>query len=155
MIINEDFFDDIEPDVIINIVDATNLSRSLFFSTQLLDLSIPVVIALNKNDINVVKLDELLKETKTEKEHVEKPKLTKRERKLCELFDGGWIVRDELGRLEYHQDYPHKSGKTWHSSSDCFFFSNFGKAVGATFDFIDCLEPWSIEKLLKLEVEEE
>ena len=89
------------------------------------------------------------------KEHVEKPKLTKRERKLCELFDGGWIVRDELGRLEYHQDYPHKSGKSWHSSSDCFFFSNFGKAVGATFDFIDCLEPWSIEKLLKLEVKEE
>ena len=42
-------------DVIINIVDATNLSRSLFFSTQLLDLSIPVVIALNKNDINVKK----------------------------------------------------------------------------------------------------
>lgn len=39
-------------DVIINIVDATNLSKSLFFTTQLLDLGIPVVIALNKNDIN-------------------------------------------------------------------------------------------------------
>ncbi len=40
------------PDVIINIVDATNLSRSLFFTTQLLELSIPVVVALNKSDIN-------------------------------------------------------------------------------------------------------
>lgn len=40
------------PDVIINIVDATNLSRSLFFTTQLLELGIPVVVALNKNDIN-------------------------------------------------------------------------------------------------------
>jgi len=41
-----------KPDVIINIVDATNLSRSLFFTTQLLELGIPVVVALNKSDIN-------------------------------------------------------------------------------------------------------
>ena len=40
------------PDVIINIVDATNLSRSLFFTTQLLELDVPMVIALNKKDIN-------------------------------------------------------------------------------------------------------
>ena len=40
------------PDVIINIVDATNLSRSLFFTTQLLVLGVPVVVALNKADIN-------------------------------------------------------------------------------------------------------
>lgn len=43
------------PDVIINIVDATNLSRSLFFTTQLLELGIPVVVALNKTDINAKK----------------------------------------------------------------------------------------------------
>ena len=43
------------PDVIINIVDATNLSRSLFFTTQLLELGIPVVVALNKHDINTKK----------------------------------------------------------------------------------------------------
>ncbi len=40
------------PDAIINIVDATNLSRSLFFTTQLLELGIPMVVALNKTDIN-------------------------------------------------------------------------------------------------------
>ena len=39
-------------DAIINIVDATNLSRSLFFTTQLLELGIPMVVALNKTDIN-------------------------------------------------------------------------------------------------------
>ena len=40
-----------QPDAIINIVDATNLSRSLFFSTQLLELGIPMVVALNKSDL--------------------------------------------------------------------------------------------------------
>lgn len=40
------------PDVILNIVDATNLSRSLFFTTQLLELGIPVVVALNKTDLS-------------------------------------------------------------------------------------------------------
>ena len=39
------------PDAIINIVDATNLSRSLFFTTQLLELGVPVVVALNKSDV--------------------------------------------------------------------------------------------------------
>ena len=43
------------PDAIINIVDATNLSRSLFFTTQLLELGIPVVVALNKSDVNAKK----------------------------------------------------------------------------------------------------
>ncbi len=51
------------PDVIINIVDATNLSRSLFFTTQLLELGIPVVVALNKSDVNKKKKTEI----KTEK----------------------------------------------------------------------------------------
>ena len=47
------------PDVIINIVDATNLSRSLFFSTQLLELGVPMVVALNKADINEKKKTEI------------------------------------------------------------------------------------------------
>ena len=40
------------PDALINIVDATNLSRSLFFTTQLLEMGIPMVVALNKTDSN-------------------------------------------------------------------------------------------------------
>ena len=46
------YIKDEKPDAIVNIVDATNLSRSLFFTTQLLELGVPVVIALNKSDIN-------------------------------------------------------------------------------------------------------
>ncbi len=47
------------PDVIINIVDATNLSRSLFFTTQLLELGVPMVVALNKSDVNKKKQTEI------------------------------------------------------------------------------------------------
>ena len=50
--VTRDYIKTQKPDVIINIVDATNLSRSLFFTTQLLELGIPTVIALNKSDIN-------------------------------------------------------------------------------------------------------
>ncbi len=55
------------PDVIINIVDATNLSRSLFFTTQLLELGIPVVVALNKSDINEKKETKIDAQTLSEK----------------------------------------------------------------------------------------
>ena len=50
--VTSDYVRNEHPDVIINIVDATNLSRSLFFTTQLLELGIPMVVALNKADIN-------------------------------------------------------------------------------------------------------
>ncbi|MDO4721206.1 MAG: ferrous iron transport protein B [Peptostreptococcaceae bacterium] len=67
--ITRDFILDEKPDVIINIVDGANFSRSLFFTTQLLELNIPVVIALNKGDIldkrgdkvDLSKLSDLLK----------------------------------------------------------------------------------------------
>ena len=50
--VTSDYVKNEAPDVIVNIVDATNLSRSLFFTTQLLELGIPMVVALNKADIN-------------------------------------------------------------------------------------------------------
>ncbi len=53
--VTRDYVQNENPDVIINIVDATNLSRSLFFTTQLMELGIPVVVALNKSDINAKK----------------------------------------------------------------------------------------------------
>ena len=66
--IASDYVKNEQPDVIINIVDATNLSRSLFFTTQLLEIGIPMVVALNKTDsnekkanrIDAVKLAEIL-----------------------------------------------------------------------------------------------
>ena len=48
-----------KPDAIINIVDATNLSRSLFFTTQLLELGVPMVVALNKTDANKKKQNKI------------------------------------------------------------------------------------------------
>ena len=57
--VTRDYIHHEEPDAIIDIVDATNLSRSLFFTTQLLELGIPVVVALNKTDINKKKKTEI------------------------------------------------------------------------------------------------
>ncbi len=65
--ITSDFVKNEKPDVIINIVDAINLSRSLFFTTQLLELGIPVVIALNKSDLTDKKTIELDAQKLTDK----------------------------------------------------------------------------------------
>ena len=50
--VTRDYIQNEKPDVIINIVDSTNLSRSLFFTTQLMELGVPVVVALNKSDVS-------------------------------------------------------------------------------------------------------
>ena len=65
--VTRDYIKNENPDVIINIVDATNLSRSLFFTTQLLELGIPMVVALNKSDINAKKETVINAETLSEK----------------------------------------------------------------------------------------
>ena len=49
--VSRDYLVKERPDAIINIVDATNLERNLFLSTQVLELGIPVVIALNMMDV--------------------------------------------------------------------------------------------------------
>ena len=57
--ITSEYIKSAELDAIINIVDATNLSRSLFFTTQLLEVGVPVVVALNKTDLNKKKQNEI------------------------------------------------------------------------------------------------
>ena len=52
--VTRDFILNENPDVILNIVDGTNLSRSLFLTTQLMELGIPVIIAV----AGLVKKDE-------------------------------------------------------------------------------------------------
>ncbi|MDR0513893.1 MAG: ferrous iron transporter B [Coriobacteriaceae bacterium] len=67
-VVTRDYLMSGEPDVVINLVDATNLERNLYFATQVIDLGLPVVIALNMMDlikkngdkINVAKLSEQL-----------------------------------------------------------------------------------------------
>ena len=48
-----------KPDIILNVVDATNLERNLFLTTQLIDLEIPIVMALNMYDELEQKGDQL------------------------------------------------------------------------------------------------
>lgn len=55
-----------KPDAILNIVDGTNLERNLYLSTQLMELGIPVVMAINMMDVvrknkDVIKIDVLSK----------------------------------------------------------------------------------------------
>ncbi|MDP1546360.1 MAG: FeoB small GTPase domain-containing protein [Anaerolineales bacterium] len=49
-IIARDFIIEDRPDVVINVVDATNLERNLYLTVQILELDVPVVIALNMAD---------------------------------------------------------------------------------------------------------
>lgn len=50
-VVSRDYLVDEHPDVIINIIDATNLERNLYLTTQLIELGIPVVVALNMMDL--------------------------------------------------------------------------------------------------------
>jgi len=67
-IVSRDYIFDEEPDIIINIVDATSIERSLYLTTQLMELDAKVILALNMADIlekkgvsiNIKKLEELL-----------------------------------------------------------------------------------------------
>ncbi|HNJ15395.1 MAG TPA: FeoB small GTPase domain-containing protein [Anaerolineales bacterium] len=49
-IIARDFIIQEKPDVVINVIDATNLERNLYLTVQLLELDVPVVLALNMTD---------------------------------------------------------------------------------------------------------
>lgn len=49
-VVSRNFIIDEKPDVIVNVVDSTNLERNLYLTTQLLELDVPVVIALNMTD---------------------------------------------------------------------------------------------------------
>ena len=85
-------------------------------------------------------------------EHEEKPKLTKRERKLCEALETGWIAADKSGRVYWYSYVPMK-GKRGYEKSDRFMCISSAGFYFAFMDFED-KEPWMVENLLQLEVEE-
>ena len=66
--IARDYIIEERPDVVINVVDATNLERNLYLTVQILELDVPVVLALNMTDelqrdgakINTDELSQLL-----------------------------------------------------------------------------------------------
>ncbi|MCQ2771796.1 MAG: ferrous iron transporter B [Bacilli bacterium] len=73
-IVSRNFILDEHPDVVINVVDATNLERNLYLTTQLLEINVPVVIALNMSDLvrkNGDKLDSKILKDKLGVEVVE------------------------------------------------------------------------------------
>jgi ferrous iron transport protein B len=67
-IIARDFIIEEHPDVVVNVVDATNLERNLYLTVQILELDVPVVLVLNMTDdlhkdgakINVPELSRML-----------------------------------------------------------------------------------------------
>lgn len=50
-VISRNFILDEKPDCVINIVDATNLERNLYLTTQIMEIDVPMVIALNMIDV--------------------------------------------------------------------------------------------------------
>ena len=50
-VISRNYILDKKPDCVINIIDATNLERNLYLTTQLLEIDVPVVVALNMSDV--------------------------------------------------------------------------------------------------------
>lgn len=94
------------PDVIINIVDATNLSRSLFFTTQLLELGIPMVVALNKSDLNEkkkTKIDTSLLSEKLGCPVVETVSIMKNDNGLNDVVEKAVSLKGISQVAPYHQ----------------------------------------------------
>ena len=50
-VVSRNYILDEKPDCVINVVDATNLERNLYLTTQLLEIDVPVVVALNMSDV--------------------------------------------------------------------------------------------------------
>ena len=50
-VVSRNYILDEKPDVVINVVDATNLERNLYLTTQLLEIDVPIVVALNMSDV--------------------------------------------------------------------------------------------------------
>ena len=110
-----------KPDVIINIVDATNLSRSLFFTTQLLELGIPVVVALNKSDINEKKMTKINAKLLSEKlgcPVVETVSTTQREKGLSQLIKTAVSVKGGVQKAPYIQSDIDLTDKSAVSAAD-------------------------------------
>ncbi len=118
------------PDVIVNIVDATNLSRSLFFTTQLLELGVPVVVALNKIDVNKkkrIKIDSELLSKKLNCPVVETSLVTMEGLKT--LIDKAVSIAGGTQIAPYYQDDINFNDKTAVEAADRLRFDFVNKIV--------------------------
>lgn len=89
-------------------------------------------------------------------EHIEKPKLTKRERAFCEAVQTGWIARNSSEKLFWYKGEPYKHQYKYWTCVDVGFRMGMDM-FDLPFDFIkwEDEKPWAVEDLLKLEVQEE
>ena len=104
---------------------------------------------LRPNNVCSDKLAEWFKE-----EYVERPKLTQREHKLCEVIETGWIARDISNALFCYKEMPSKGENSWYAESR---ITKLNHILPGGFAFIkwNDEEPWSVSDLLKLEVSDE
>ncbi len=120
------------PDAIINIVDATNLSRSLFFTTQLLELGVPVVVALNKSDINDKKETKIDAEALSEKlgcPVVKTVSTVSGDNGLAELVKAAASLKDKSQAAPYNQGNVNLSDKAAVEAADRKRFEFVNKIV--------------------------
>ena len=121
------------PDVIINIVDATNLSRSLFFTTQLLELGIPVVVALNKSDINAKKktrIDAAVLSEKLGCPVVETVSTSAGHEGLSQVVQAAVALKGQAQRAPYVQENVDLSSKAAAEAADRKRFDFVNRIVG-------------------------
>ncbi|MFZ7132221.1 MAG: ferrous iron transporter B [Eubacteriales bacterium] len=134
--ITRDFVLGESPDVIINIVDASSLERSLYFTSQLLELGIPVVVALNKQDVvrrhgNKIDVDGLAKTLQCQiietiandgeglKELVQAAAQSSTKKKQrAPIFSGKGTNEERNARQEYVKEVVHKHLEKKHNSSE-------------------------------------
>ena len=95
-VISRNYILDEKPDCVINIVDATNLERNLYLTTQLLEIDVPVVIAINMMDVLEKSGDELNEKLLEEKLGVPVIKISAlEESNLHELMEAAYKASQE------------------------------------------------------------
>lgn len=130
--VTSDYIKNEKPDVIVNIVDATNLSRSLFFTTQILELGIPVVVALNKSDINAKKKTKIDVKKLSEKlgcPVFETVSTTFNEEGLKEVVAAAVAAKGTLQRAPYDQELVDMKDKASVVAADKKRFAFVNKVV--------------------------
>ena len=115
-VISRNFIIDEKPDCIIDIVDATNLERNLYLTTQLMEIDVPVVIALNMIDEVEKNGDKI--DAKALQEKIGLP--------VCPISALKQTGLEELMAIVYEESQKSRKGvtvlqesKLWHLIQDC------------------------------------
>lgn len=97
------------------------------------------------DDVKITKIEDIVAQSQ--------PKLTKRERAFCELIGDGYIARDGGENLFWYDEKPWKTGEVWNCTGEIITLEVFDEIPFMFITWEDD-EPWAVEDLLRLEVEE-